>query len=356
MLRSLLTLFLISTLSPNVFAVQDRPTRVFVTTVDSVPIADEVEALGTLQANENVNLMPSVTERITAIHFDDNAEVKKGDILVEMDAAEEEAELAAESSRKKEAERQVTRLRPLVKRGAASKSALDESERELATATARITAIESRINERRIRAPFDGVVGIRNISVGDMVSPGNMNSLITTIDDISRMKLDFAIPEVFLSTLKKGLQVTARASAYPDKVFEGVVTSIDSRIDPTTRTVKARAILENPEALLKAGMLMRLRLKQNPRSALVIPEATIATAGRKNFVMLVVEGDPLTIKKQEIEIGTRQVGQVEVLSGLKAGDRIVTDGILKVRDGSKIIVSANDNSEDSLPELLNQDS
>ncbi|NRA67761.1 MAG: efflux RND transporter periplasmic adaptor subunit [Pseudobacteriovorax sp.] len=340
----------------SALAQRGGPTPVFVAPVEKRDIYDEVEALGTLQANENVNLVANVTERITAIYFDDNQQVKKGDVLVEMDAAEEKAELAAESSKQKEANRQVKRLRPLVAKGAASKSSLDGWERELATANARILAIKSRIDERRIVAPFDGVVGLRNISVGDMAVPGSGQggSIITTIDDISKMKLDFSVPEIFLSSLQKGIVIEAQSSAYPQKTFEGSVTSIDSRIDPRTRSVRARAMLDNPEALLKAGMLMRIKLKKNPRTALVIPEMAIVATGRQNSVMVVADGDETKVAKKEVKLGSRMLGFVEILSGLNEKDRVVTDGVLRVRDGSKVIIKATDTSSASLNELLQQ--
>lgn len=326
---------------------------VFVAPVERVYFVDEVEALGTLQASENVNLTSSVTERLTKINFEDNQRVKKGDILVEMDASEEQAEYSEEASRLNEAQSQVERVRALVQKSSASKATLDERERELNTAKARIVAIQSRINEKRIKAPFDGVVGFRNISVGALAQPG---MLITTIDDDSRMKLDFSVPEVFLSSLKKGLTIEARASAYPDQVFNGTVTSINSRIDPVTRSVMARAILDNDERFLKAGMLMRVKLNKNPRQTLIVPEEAIVTIGSQNAVMLVQHGETTKIKRQVVALGARRKGIVEILKGLEEGQQVVTHGTLKVRDGSLVVVKAVEKNNESLNELLNQSS
>ncbi len=165
---------------------QQAPTPVFVSVVERIPFSDEIEALGTLQAKENVALTSTVTELVTQVNFEDGQRVAKGDILVEMDAAEELAILAEERSRMKEAERQVNRLEPLVQRNAASRSALDSQRLELQTAQARMNAIDQRILQRKIVAPFDGVVGLRNISVGALSQPG---TLITTIDHDDTMKL-----------------------------------------------------------------------------------------------------------------------------------------------------------------------
>ncbi|MFT7823843.1 MAG: efflux RND transporter periplasmic adaptor subunit [Sulfurimonas sp.] len=175
--------------------------EVYVVDVALQPYSDRIEALGTLQANEQVALSASVTERVTALYFDDNQRVKKGDLLVELDAREEFAELAEEESRLAEASRQLKRLEPLSARGAASQSALDESRLEVETAQARIRAIRARIELRRIRAPFDGVLGLRNISVGSLVKN---DSLIATIDDDTVMKLDFTVPSLHLPLLQKG--------------------------------------------------------------------------------------------------------------------------------------------------------
>lgn len=332
---------------------QNAPTAVFATPVVETSLTDEIQALGTLQSNENVNLTTSVTERIIAINFTDNQRVAKGDLLIEMDASEEEAELAEEESRRKEAQRQVNRIRPLVDRGAASRAALDQQERDLNTAIARIKAIQARINERHIKAPFDGVVGIRNISVGALAQPG---MIITTIDDDSQMKLDFSVPEVFLSTLKVGLTLKATASAYPNRTFNATITSVDSRIDPISRAVMARAILNNDDGLLKAGMLMQLTLQNNPRRALVIPEEALIISGSQNAVMRVIEdADGKTVAERvNVEIGTRNDGNAEIVSGLNAGDLIIHHGTLKVRPGAEVNVKAVEKNNETLTDLLQQ--
>jgi membrane fusion protein (multidrug efflux system) len=339
-------------LFPSPSLAQTKPTPVFVAPVERVAFFDEIEALGTLQANENVNLVSNVTERIITINFEDNQRVKKGDVLVEMDAAEEEAELAEEKSRRTEAQRQVNRLKPLVSRGAASKSVLDEQQRELSTSAARIKAIQSRINERIIVAPFDGIVGIRNISVGAMAQP---DTIITTIDDDSVMKLDFSIPEIFLANLEPGIEIKATASAYPDRVFTGRVSSIDSRIDPITRSVMARVLLQNDEGLLKAGMLMRLKLRKNPRQALIVPEEAIITVGDVNSVMIIQEGEDVTAERQPVKIGARRNGDVEILDGLEEGQKVITHGALRVRSGATVNVKAVETNNESLTELLDQE-
>ncbi|MBD5780957.1 efflux RND transporter periplasmic adaptor subunit [Pelagicoccus sp. NFK12] len=326
------------------------PTPVIVKVASLKAYADEVEALGTLKANESVELTSSVTEIVKRVSFDDSQRVKKGVVLLEMDTAEELAELAEQESIMDEAMRQVARLKPLIEQGAASTSALTESERDVAGAKARIQAIRSRIDQRVIKAPFDGVLGLRNISVGALAQPG---SIIATIDDDSVMKLDFSVPEVFLSTLKPGVAIEAESAAYPGRVFEGTIANVDSRIDPVTRSIQARALIDNQEGLLKPGLLMKVELQKNPRQALLVPEESIVTDGPEHFVFVVAgSGENLSVERRKVRIGTRSFGEAEILSGLSAGDQVVTHGTLRLRNGSPITIKAVEKNGESLDALI----
>lgn len=331
---------------------QQGPVPVFTSLVEKQSFFDETEALGTLQANENVALNSTVTELVTEINFDDGQRVKKGDVLVKMDASQEIALKAEEQSRLNEAQRQVNRIKPLISRGAASKSLLDEANLELQTAKARINALEAQIAERKILAPFDGVVGLRNISVGALAQPGTM---ITTIDDDTVMKLDFSVPEVFLDTLKEGLELEAKTDAYPNEIFTAVVSSVSSRIDPVTRSIAARALLDNDNKKLKPGMLMRVRLKKNPRQTLLIPEEALVVQGTEKSVFVVQQqGEDQIAEKRVIETGTRRKGQIEVLSGLKSGEQLITHGTLRVRSGAQVKIEAVEKDDEPLTDLLKQ--
>ncbi|MFW0778118.1 MAG: efflux RND transporter periplasmic adaptor subunit [Rickettsiales bacterium] len=331
---------------------QKAPVPVFVVNVHNKAFVDEIEALGTLQANENVELTSTVTELVTKVNFEDGARVKKGDVLVEMDVAEELALKAEEKSRLQEAQRQVNRLQPLIKRGAASKAALDEQQVALQASQARMKAIESQIRHRKVIAPFDGVVGQRNISVGALAQPG---TLITTIDDDSVMKLDFSVPEIFLPTLKKDVKIKATTRAWPEDQFSGTIFSVNSRVDPLTRSVSVRALLQNPDHKLRPGMLMRVQLQKNPREAIVIPEEALVTKGNENYVMVVVhDDDKTTVKNTAVKIGARRKGDVEIVKGLEEGVQIITHGTLRVSPGTEVIVKAVDNDDESLTDMLNQ--
>ncbi|WPL19943.1 Multidrug transporter MdtA [Thiorhodovibrio winogradskyi] len=324
---------------------------VIVAEVQAAPLADRIEALGTLKARESVVITANATDTISAIHFDDGDRVKSGDLLVEMVSVEEHAQLEEISARMGEAERQYERVKSLEASGSASASLLDERRRDLHTARASLAAIESRLNDRLIKAPFDGVVGLRNISLGALVQPGDV---ITTLDDDARLKLDFAVPSVFLGSLAPGVAVEARTRAFPDKVFEGTIGSIDSRVDSVTRSVQVRALIDNDERLLRPGQLMTVDLLRNPRQALMVPESALLHRGDEHFVF-VVAGDEPRVAKRQVTIGARRPGEAEILSGLSAGDRVVTHGLQKVKPDAPVQIIAVDDGSRSLKEMLASD-
>ncbi|NJN46521.1 MAG: efflux RND transporter periplasmic adaptor subunit [Candidatus Competibacteraceae bacterium] len=326
------------------------PTPVIVAEAHIQPIEDRVEALGTLRANESVNLTASVTETVTAIHFDDGDTVATGKILLEMTSAEEHALLEEAQSLVAETRSQFQRVQSLATRGTASRSLLDERRREWETARARLTAIESRLADRLIKAPFAGVLGLRNISLGALVEPGD---LITTLDDIDPMKLEFPVPSTFLSTLQTGLSITAKARAYGNREFTGKVTGIDSRVDPVTRSILVRAVLPNPDRILKPGLLMQVELLKNPRDALVIPESALVPLGQAQYVLVVDEAQDNLVERREIQTGTRRPGEVEVVSGLQAGDKVITHGTTRVRPGQNVVIQAVDDGTQDLQAMLN---
>jgi membrane fusion protein (multidrug efflux system) len=310
------------------------PTPVIVAEATKVPFEDRIEALGTLRANESVNLTASVTETVTVLYFDDGDRIEKDALLAEMTSTEEHALLEEARALVGEAQRQYRRVKSLEAQGTAAKSLLDERKREWQTARARLIAIESRLEDRLIKAPFSGLVGLRNISVGALVEPGD---LITTLDDDSVMKLDLAVPSLFLGELRPGLPIRANTRAYGERVFEGEIHSIDSRIDPVTRSITVRALVPNPELLLKPGMLMQVTLRKDLRQALVIPEAALMPQGRDQYVLLAIPHDTgHKAEKRQIQIGSRRPGEVEVVEGLKPGDLVITHGSMRARPGSEV--------------------
>ena len=330
-------------------AAPPAPASVIVAEVQRKGFANELEALGTLTANESVNLTVNVTETVSAVHFDDGDRVKSGAVLVEMTSREEHAQLEEARATVNEARRQYERIRSLEAKGTAAKSLLDERQREWETARARLNAIESRLTDRLVKAPFDGVLGLRDLSVGALVQPGDR---VTTIDDDSVMKVDFQVPGTRLGMLQTGLDIIATSNAFPDRRFEGTVKSIDSRIDPVTRSIRVRALLPNPDRLLKPGMLMQVVLLYNPREALVIPEEALQPLGTRHYVYIVDEGNENKVVKREIKIAGRRPGEVEVLDGLSVGEKVITHGNIKLRPGQPVDIRVIDDGSQSLADML----
>jgi membrane fusion protein (multidrug efflux system) len=328
------------------------PVSVIVAPVIMQNFADRVEALGTTKANETVVITADTSEKIASINFEDGQEVVQGDLLATLDKSEEEAELNSAKAQLSEAESAYSRAQDLQSTSALSKAALQERLAALKQRQAAIEAIKAKIEKLTITAPFDGVLGLREVSVGTLVQPGET---ITTIDDLSQIKVDFDVPSVFLSALKPGLPITGTIEAFGDRVFTGEVRTINTQVDPVTRTVKIRAVLPNPDKILKPGLLMNITLLKNPRDALLIPEEALIKRSDKNFVYVVKSEENKTIASQkEIVIGARQPGIVEILSGLSAGEQVVTHGIVKISDGAEIMIGATETEDEPLDQLLNQ--
>jgi membrane fusion protein (multidrug efflux system) len=331
-------------------ASKDKPKHVIVAPVVVKQISDRVEALGTARATESVNITSNVTEKITRIGFEDGQQIEAGAILAVLEQAEEQAELKRAQAVRGERKLALQRLQQLEDRQLTSPDEIDRTRLELEQAEASITAIKTRISDRIIRAPFDGIVGLRNISVGALVETGD---LIATLDDTRQIKLDFSVPSVFLTELKPGLKIRARAVALDNREYTGEVKSIDSRVDPVTRSIQVRALLPNPYGSIIPGILMQVELLRNTRQALVIPEASLLPLADKQYVMLRVDKDGKdTVEKKQVQIGLRLPGYVEILDGLSEGEQVVTHGNSKVRPGDILDVMAVDDGSVDIANII----
>lgn len=312
------------------------PVAVTTETVEAMSFADRTEAIGTVLANESVTITPAVTERVARIRFTDGSFVAPGDTLIELVHAEESAAVEEARVGYDEQRRQFERVRTLHERGLVSQEELDAAQGDLDAARARVTAAEARLNDRVITAPFAGVLGIRRVSPGTLVSPG---TVITTLDDLSVVKVDFTVPEALLADIAIGQSVTARATPWPAETFEGSVTSVDTRVDPATRAVALQARIPNPEQKLRTGMLLTVELTCCPREAPGVPERALLSYADRQYVYVVREDR--TVEQREVELGARDVGFVEVARGLTPGETIVVDGLLSLRDGAQVSTSSS---------------
>ena len=313
-----------------------RAIPVMTATVKMEDFVDSIEAIGTAQSNESISVTAKLTEKLSTLNFEDGQFVKQGDIIAELVDVEASADLAEARATLRETELQYERVEGLFRRGNTTKAALDSATSAKERAQARVGALEARLADRLIRAPFSGVLGLRMVSPGTLVRPGDE---ITTLDDISVIKLDFSVPETFLGALRVGLEVTAKSAAYPDKAFVGTISAIGTRIDPSTRAAMIRAEIPNPDGVLKPGMLMTTTVLQNKRQSMTIPERALVPIADKNFVFVVrAKEDQQTVDQVEVKIGGRRPGYVEILAGVELGDQVVTEGTNRVRPGGAINV------------------
>ena len=311
------------------------PASVFAEPARNQTFANRVEAIGTLEANERADLTLSASDRVTAVYFEDGQRVKAGKTLVSLAQREQSALVEGAEAELAQANQELARLEPLTAKGAVSQAELDIARRN-ANAAAELRAVQSRQRDRVLVAPFDGVLGFRQVSVGSLVRPGDV---VATLIDDSVMRLDFAVPSIFLSSLKPGLTIEARSYDLPGAAFTGTVDSINNSIDPVTRSVRVRAMIPNADGQLKAGMFVAVALLAQPRDALSVPEGALQPLGPETFVWTVSDGASGPVANRvKVEIGLRQDGRAEILAGLEPGQRIVTEGALRLREGAAIVL------------------
>jgi membrane fusion protein (multidrug efflux system) len=303
------------------------PVSVVVTTVDYRPFAQDMEAIGTARANEAVDITAKLSNRVTAIRFREGQQVRAGDVLVEFDSEQARANLAGAEAALKDSRSQFNRSRELFATRALSEAQLDQLQATLSVNEARVAVARAQVSDTIIRAPFAGRVGLRNVSVGSFVNPGDV---ITTLDDTSVIKLDFSVPEVFLSQLHEGMPIAGRTTAYANDTFQGKVASIDNRLDPVSRAVTVRAAINNRDGRLKPGMLMTVALQRAEAPVLLIPEQGLVPEGERQFVFAVREDKAVRV---EVRTGRRRPGEVEIVQGLTSGDVVIVEGTQKVREG-----------------------
>ena len=300
------------------------------------PWSDSIEALGTASARESVSITARVSQTVAQVRFESGDTVRAGDVLVTLANRAELAGLNEASAQYAEAQKLYDRQRTLAQRQLVSASQLDTQRAVRDAAKGRVDQVRAQVADHVITAPFMGVLGLREVSPGSLVSPGTQ---ITTLDDTSRIKLDFSVPERYMSSLRTGQPVLASSDAYPGEEISGSVASVGSRVDPVTRSLSARAEFDNAEGKLRPGMLMRVRLQQASRTVLQVPELSLQQVGPQAFVFRV--GEDSKVEQVPVRIGARRPGWVEILEGIKAGDRIVVEGIVKLKPGASVVEAAS---------------
>ncbi|MEP1143627.1 MAG: efflux RND transporter periplasmic adaptor subunit [Henriciella sp.] len=318
----------------SAIAQRGGPASVFAEPVSERTFSRDIEALGTLEPNEQVELSLNASDRITALYFDDGERVRQGKTLLSLAQREQTALVESAEANVEEAARQLERVVRLADAEAVSQSELDRAQRDLDSAEANLRALQSRQKDRVLVAPFDGILGFRQVSVGSFVRPGDV---VATLIDDSEMNLDFDVPSIFTRSIQPGTAIVAETDDLPGIVFEGEIATLDNRIDPVTRSIRARAKIPNADQLLRSGMFMRVTVTADPRFNLAIPEEAVQPVGPKTFVWRVTpEQDKLVARRIEVSLGQRADGYIEVVSGLDPTDQVITEGIIRVREGSEV--------------------
>lgn len=304
--------------------------------VGARPFIDRIEVLGVAKGRESVTITSNTTELITAVRFSDGQRVARGQVLVELKAGEEDAGLIEANARLAQAQRDYDRWKALADRGVAPRATAEQYQATLETARAGVKAAQARKLDRVIRAPFSGVVGLSDVAPGSLISPG---SPIVTLDDLSVVRVDFEIPDRYLPILSEGAPISARPDAWPTEVFNGRIARLDSRIDASTRAITARTEFPNPAGRIKPGMLMRVTISHGGRDVLAVPEAAVQFEGDQAYVFVITpRGEGMAARKQAVDTGASQDGWVEIRGGLKAGDKIVADGLNRIQNNQPVRV------------------
>ena len=306
--------------------------KVVTQVVELQPMVDEIEALGTARAYESVDIQPRISSLIERVAFEEGQIVSAGDLIVELENSEIVAGLALAEASLSESRSLYNRSKSLADTQAISASNLEQLIAQVQVDEAQVEAAKARLENTIIRAPFTGRIGLRRVSPGSFV---NTSTVITTLDDVSKIKLDFSVPEAFLTSVAEGMDIQAHSLVYQDRVFAGVVASIDTRLDPVSRAFRVRAVIPNNDDALKPGMFLTVDLQLDRGEVLLAPEQAIVPEGTRQFVFVISDG---VAEKREVELGRRVPGYVVIDRGLEAGDIVVTEGTHKVRDGTAVDV------------------
>ena len=323
-----LSLCAVTTLS---FAQGGFPTTVETVQVNASTMQSTVKAVGTLLAEASAELRAEVPGQVLEIHFSEGQRVRKGDELFSIEATVLRAEVNEARANAERSKAAFTRARELYAKKLVSANDYDTAEANMNVDVARLLSSEAKLYKTVIRAPFDGFVGLREINIGDYATVGQA---VVDVVQLDPLRVEFSVPETLFPKIKAGLPIKVSADAYPGETFGGTITAVSPRIDVAGHSVAVRASLPNPSLKLRPGFFVRVdvTLAEKP-DALLIPEEAIWPVGQDKTVYLVVDGKAV---QRVVRIGERLPGKVEILSGLEAGDTVVTAGQMKLFDGADV--------------------
>lgn len=311
---------------------EPRPVSVELAPVLQGTLAQRIEAVGTTLARRAIDVVPLVAGRVVALNVEPGSRVEAGAVLARLDETSERAAVDEARAQRREAELALERARQLQASNNVAQATVDQLQAAYLAAQARVEQAEKTLADRTVRAPFAGIVGLRQVDVGARVDD---STVLTTLDDLAEIEIDFTVPELVFGAIRRGQQVLATSASFPGRSFTGQVALIDSRIDPVTRAFHVRALLPNDDLALPSGMFMHVELILSERVALTVPEAAILAAGAASYVFTVADGKAV---RHEVSLGQRERGRVEVTAGLAAGAEVVVAGTERLRNGGPVRV------------------
>lgn len=330
----------------QMFSHRPPPTPVAVVKATLEPVPRYLDSIGTASAINQVTVSPQVPGRVLKILFESGAVVKAGDPLLQLDDGAERADLANFQAQAKLAEVSLARAQALAKEKYGTQATVDQQRMSLDTAHAGMARSQVMIDQKLVRAPFGGSLGIRQIDVGRYVSAGTP---VVTLTDLDRLYVDFSLPENQRASVTVGLPVEVRADAFPDRAFHAEISTIEPQIDPLTRAIKLRASMANPDHVLQPGMFVRARVILPPQGdAVTLPETAVdyTTYGESVFIVQEdkdAEGKPTYKAVQSfVDVGARYEGKIAITKGVKEGDRVIDGGQIRVQNGAPVAPTEND--------------
>jgi len=296
--------------------------------ISSAELSRQVKTLGTALAYDSAKIVAATSDYLTLLDIDEGQQVKKGQLLAQLNDTEEKARVNELKALLNEQKRQLARLNNLTRTQASAISLQDEQQAKVNATQAQLDAVMARLSEMQIKAPFDGLLGLRQVSEGAYISTG---TVLTTLDDISVIRVEFNVSERYMADLKLDMPLAITNVAYGQTKFVGKIKALDPRLDPVTRSIKVHGTIENSDLKLRPGMLLNVTVELANTKVMQVPEKAIVPLQNRQYVFVVGADD--SVKQVEITLGQRIPGSIEVLSGLSEGDEVVIEGTQKLRNG-----------------------
>lgn len=325
-------------------------TKISATTAKTESWTPSIKAVGSIKAINGIEVANEVPGIIESISFESGDTVKQGDVLIRLNTAIDEASVRTRRAESQLAEQEFKRISDLLPKRAVSQSQYDESKANFDAARARVNEADAQLSKKIIRAPFDGNLGIRMVDQGEYIATGTP---IVEINMLNPIYADYTLSEKNLQQVARDYSVVVTVAAVPEQEFLGKVSAINTSVNPETRTVRVRATLDNPKNLLRPGMFATVQTKQpKDNDVVTVPRTAISYNTYGDFVFAVEKNDEgdLVVNRRTITAGPTRDKRIAVLSGLKAGERVVSRGLLRLRAGQKVTIQDENKDEEKQPQ------